>query len=88
MPVTWDIHAGDIDGGPMKKVATITPVHPTTEASQWGSGFTADGRLLRVLDADRTATGNRETLFFIKTTDIGTAHAHPGGRRRACRAGR
>ncbi len=51
MPVTWDIHAGGLEGGPMKKVATITPVHPVTEASQWGSGFTADGRLLRVLDA-------------------------------------
>ena len=52
MPVTWDIHAGGIEGGPMKKVATIFPVHPTTEASQWGSGFTDHGRLLRVLDAD------------------------------------
>jgi len=71
MPVTWDIHAGGLEAGPMKKVATITPVHPTTEASQWGSGFTSMGDYF-VFSTPSTATGNRETLFYIKTTDIGT----------------
>ena len=72
MPVTWDIHAGGLEGGPMKRVATITPVHPMTEASQWGSGFTQMGDYF-VFSTPSAATGNRETLFFIKTTDIGTA---------------
>jgi hypothetical protein len=71
-PVTWDIHAGGLEAGPMKKVATITPVHPQTEASQWASGFTATGDHF-VFSTPSVATGNRETLFFIKTTDIGTA---------------
>ena len=71
MPVTWDVHAGPIDVGPMKKVATITPVHPTTEASQWGSGFSTMGDYF-VYSTPSAATGNRETLFFIKTSDIGT----------------
>jgi hypothetical protein len=71
-PVTWDIHAGALDVGLLKKVATINPVHPTTEASQWGSGFTLDGAHF-MFSTPSAATGNRETLFVIKTADIGTA---------------
>jgi hypothetical protein len=70
-PVTWDIHAGSTSGL-LKKVAQITPVHPTTEASQWGSGFTQMGDYF-VFSTPSMATGNRETLYYIKTTDIGTA---------------
>jgi hypothetical protein len=76
MPATWDIHAGGLEGGPMKKVATITPVHPTTEASQWGSGFTTMGEYF-VFSTPTAATGGRETLYYIKTTDIGSATVMP-----------
>ena len=68
--VTWDLHAGDINGGPLKKVATINPVHPTTEASQWGVAFTQMGDYL-IFSTPTTPTG-QETLFIIKTAEIGT----------------
>ena len=53
----------------MKKVATITPVHPTTEASQWGSGFTHDGRLLRV--TRRRSAADREPGDAVLHQDVG-----------------
>jgi hypothetical protein len=69
--VTWDLHAGDINGGPLKKVATIFPVHPTTEATQWGVAFDNKGETL-LFSTPTSATG-AEALFYMKTTDIGTA---------------
>ena len=71
-PLTWDIHAGRIDVGPMNKVATIIPAHPDTGALQWGSGFTTSGDHL-LFSTPSAATGDRETLFFIRTDDVGRA---------------
>ena len=85
-PMTWDVHAGRIDAGPMKKVAQIIPVHPQTEASQWGSGFTATGDYF-TFSTPTAATGMRETLFFIRTDRNRDRDAYPG-RGPACPAGR
>jgi hypothetical protein len=73
--VTWDLHAGNIEGGPLKKVATIYPVHPATEATQWGVAFDNKGETL-IYSTPTTAMG-QETLFFVKTTDIGSATVMP-----------
>jgi hypothetical protein len=74
-PVTWDLHAGRIDAGPLAKVATIFPVHPATEASQWGSGFTASGEHFLFSTPATGVAGAPEILSFIRTDQIGAAPA-------------
>jgi hypothetical protein len=75
--VSWDLHAGNIEGGPLRKVATIFPVHPTTEATQWGAAFDSKGETL-LFSTPASAFG-AESLFFIKVADIGTAAPTPVG---------
>ncbi len=69
-PVQWDLHAGPIDGGPMKKIARITPSRGQNGASQWRSGFSADGSWF-AYSTGGTKTTDTETLYAMKTADIG-----------------
>jgi hypothetical protein len=71
--VSWDLHGGVVGGGPLAKLATIYPVNPDTGSSQWRTGFTQAGDYL-LYSTPPTATG-KETLYHIRTADIGSVRA-------------
>jgi hypothetical protein len=68
--IQWDLHGGPVDGGPMKKLATIYPFHPDTGTSQTGTAFTQRGDYL--LYSTPPSPAGQETLYYSKTSDIGT----------------
>jgi hypothetical protein len=73
-PVEWDLHAGPIDGGPLPKVARITPLRAANNATQWRSGFTADGKWFAYSTGGRTTMPrDREALHVMRTEDIASA---------------
>jgi hypothetical protein len=67
--ISWDLHAGPVDGGPTKKLATIYPFHPDTGASQSDAAFTQQGDYL-LYSTPPSPTG-QETLYQVKTSEIG-----------------
>jgi hypothetical protein len=76
-PLTFDLYAGKIDGtNTVKKIARILPTHPTAMTSQWGAGFTADGKYFAYSSATAAANAGGEqtpeTLYYQETEKLGT----------------
>jgi hypothetical protein len=71
-PVEFDLHAGPIGDGPLKKIARIVPLRSQNGASQWRSGFTGDGKWFAYSTGGKTAR-DVETLYVMRTEDIGQA---------------
>jgi hypothetical protein len=66
----YDLHAGSVDGGPLPRVASITPNHPQTGQTAADVAFTASGDTL-LYSTMAAGPPSLESLFFIKLADIG-----------------
>ena len=66
----WDEHVGDINNGPMNKIATFYPEHPDTQGSQADSAFTTMGDYFLYSTPTTGATVAPESLYFVRTADI------------------
>lgn len=72
MPLQFDLTAGKIDGNEqLKKVGLITPSR-ANDATQWRSGFTREGDYF-LWSTGGATLAERETLFVVKTDEIGQA---------------
>lgn len=67
-PIEFDLHAGPIGAGPLKKVGHIVPVRDGD--SQWGTSFTTDGKWFAYSTGGKTKS-EVETLYTMRTEDIG-----------------